>query len=411
MKYNNSILLLITLFFGLSNVASAKFYCAEKNMGCFKNNHIMASGGGSIEVQNIESARQKNNYYKRLQILLSLTPNDMQKHRGNNQSISRKLPVEGLMVKKVDFDFNASREVPTQKATNPKKAKTNSDPKFLFRAGKRALDMENYPEAKKYFKELLSILEAKGEESLELANALHEMGRLHLNLGAYGKAAPLFLRSLSLKEKKLSLEHPSVASTRAKLGDLYKAQGAFGKAEKFYLRALSIYEKHSGLEEKTVAEIKMNMGDIYFSKKQYVKAEKFYFKATAIYKKVLHGSNHPIIVRIDAKLAEIYAQNGDLRKAEDFYLDAIVKSKKVLGPEHASVARAMKKLADFYQNNKHYKNAEKNYLLTLSVATKAFGRDHPFVAEVRKSLSDVYESLGQHQKADSFRKKSMQIYG
>ena len=414
MKFNKLILLVIFISFQLLQVAGAKSRCASDIEGCSQNSSV--SAWEKILTHTEEATKlglQKHQENRWAEVFQSLTSLFSSRKQITHQNIERFISDDAdSYITRVEFDFEASRDEPAKGAN--KKAATaspeNNDPKFLLRAGKRAIAANQYSKAKTYLERLLDVLESKGEESVELADALHEMGTLHLDLGKYGKAAPYFLRSLSLKEKLLGKEDASVAATRAKLGSLYKAKGEFGKAESFYLRALSIYEKHTGKEEITVADIWMDLGDIYLSKRQYVKAEKFYHRSEAINIKA-RGRGHPVIARIDAKLAEIFAQNGDLKKAENFHLEAIVKAKKALGPEHTSVVRAMKKLADFYQSNKHYKNAEKSYLMTLSVATKAFGEKSPFVAEIRKSLSETYEFLGDHEKANALRKKSMQVYG
>ena len=402
MQNNKYILLAIFLSLTLFNVSHAKSYCGESKQSCGEINNSNSNG----LINDNYWVNTWANFISTLNTKLS-----QQKLVTPNKLIAVNTSQQSYQFKKIDFNHFASREerLKDSAVVDHYRNVDVKDPAILLKAGRSALAVGDYAKAKKWLGQLLEIEEEKGKETIGLADALHEMGHLNLNLGKYNKAAPLFLRALSIKEKILTLEHPSVAATWAKLGDLYKAKNELGKAEDFYLRALAIYEKHSGLEEGVVADMWMDLGDIYLVKNQYDKAEKFYLRSKAIHKKN-SGSNHPIISRIDAKLAEVFTHKGDLQKGENFYLKSIAVAKKTLGKNHVSVARALKNLADFYKKNKHYRVAERSYKETLSVAVKVFGEKSPFVAEVVKSLTEVYESLGEFKKAEELKKKTIQAY-
>ena len=407
MKINKSIYLFVILLSGFAGVSEAK---SQYNQ----------NSGNNVETSTpLKSTNYFINSWANIINKLSSKPHSLFQNQSNDaRHHSKNVTIHSAKKHtyiRIDFKHEASREDYMKNAaivehySNIGKHAKIQDTKALLKAGTSALAVGKYGKAKKWLTQLVKIEEDKGEESLELADALHAMGMLHLDLGQYDKALPLFTRSLALKEKKLSIEAPSVADTQAKLGDLYKAKGMLRRAEEFYLKALSIHKKHTGLEDSAIADIWMELGDIYFQRGEYGKAEKYFLRSKSINTKS-RGANHPIITRIDSKLAEIFTHNGDLEKGEDFYLKAVETAKQTLGENHTTVARAMKNLADFYKNNKHYRQAEHSYQETLKVATKVFGKKAPFVAEVVKSLSEVYESMGNFKKAEQLKKQLIQQY-
>jgi|SRR5271166_762227 len=64
--------------------------------------------------------------------------------------------------------------------------------------------------------------------------------------GKYSEAIPLAQRILSLRERELGADHPSVATALSDLAMLYYQAGRYGEAEPLYQRASAIYEKALG---------------------------------------------------------------------------------------------------------------------------------------------------------------------
>ena len=71
-------------------------------------------------------------------------------------------------------------------------------------------------------------------------------------MGDYGRAEPLYKRSLNIREKALGPEHPKVAQSLNNLAGIYKALGDYARAEPLYKRSLAINEKALGLEHSAV---------------------------------------------------------------------------------------------------------------------------------------------------------------
>ena len=76
--------------------------------------------------------------------------------------------------------------------------------------------------------------------------ALNNLAGLYESQGKYGKAEPLYQRSLAIREKALGPDHPDTAQSLNNLANLVSEQGKYGQAEPLYQRSLAIFEKALG---------------------------------------------------------------------------------------------------------------------------------------------------------------------
>jgi tetratricopeptide (TPR) repeat protein len=86
------------------------------------------------------------------------------------------------------------------------------------------------------------------EETIETALRLNNLGSLLYGKGQYGKAEPLYVRSLEIYESVLGGEHPDVALSLNNLAALYYLQGHYEQAEPLYRRSLEINEQTLGTD-------------------------------------------------------------------------------------------------------------------------------------------------------------------
>ncbi|OYQ64010.1 hypothetical protein B9G53_13750 [Pseudanabaena sp. SR411] len=66
------------------------------------------------------------------------------------------------------------------------------------------------------------------------------------------------MRSLSILERQLGADHPSVAASLNNLALLYEAQGKYSEAEPLYLRAIQIFKKALGSGHPNTVTVRQN---------------------------------------------------------------------------------------------------------------------------------------------------------
>jgi len=112
-----------------------------------------------------------------------------------------------------------------------------------------------YVEAEPLYLQALKIYQdVHGENHVDVAATLNNLGVLHRMHGQYTQAEPLLVRALEIKERVHGPDHPDVALSLHNLGQLYIAQGQPEKAEPLYRRALAIREQAFGPTHGEVAK-------------------------------------------------------------------------------------------------------------------------------------------------------------
>ena len=148
------------------------------------------------------------------------------------------------------------------------------------------------------------------EAALRKVLAVHSEDPLILNnLGVvldaeakYAEAEPLYKLALTIDEKTLGPDHPTVAICLNNLALLYSSQGRYAEAEPLYKRALTIDEKVLGPDHPDVAIRLSNLGLLYYSQGKYAEAEPLFKRALTIDEKVL-GPDHPDVATVAENLA------------------------------------------------------------------------------------------------------------
>ena len=110
-------------------------------------------------------------------------------------------------------------------------------------------------------------------EDPQFAFSLHQLALLYFTQGKYNEAEPLYLRSLSIKEKQLGENHPDVATSLNNLAGLYLYQGKYNEVESLFLRSLSIGENQLGENHLDVTYSLNNLANLYCEQGKYNEAE------------------------------------------------------------------------------------------------------------------------------------------
>lgn len=97
------------------------------------------------------------------------------------------------------------------------------------------------------------------EDSIDLAYALNHRGYSLSERGKYGRAEPLYLQALQMRQKLMGTEHPDVANSLNNLALLYYYQGRYEEAEPLYVQALQMNQKLMGTEHPDTLTIQRNL--------------------------------------------------------------------------------------------------------------------------------------------------------
>ncbi|QNP29235.1 tetratricopeptide repeat protein [Cylindrospermopsis curvispora] len=224
--------------------------------------------------------------------------------------------------------------------------------------------------------------------------------------GFYQQAAPYREQCLTVSEKRLGENHPSVANSLNNLATLYQAQRRYTEAEPLYLRSVSIKEQELGKNHPFVATSLNNLATLYQAQRRYTEAEPLYLRSVSIKEQEL-GKNHPSLVSSLNNLASLYQVQGKFQDAESLYERALSICEQELGKNHPDMASSLHNLAGLYQAQGRYEDAESAYELVLSIDKQQLRENHPDVASSLHNLAGLYKVQGRYEDAEPLYERAL----
>lgn len=197
---------------------------------------------------------------------------------------------------------------------------------------------------------------------------------------------------LSLSERTLRPEHPTIAFFLRKLALAADAFGNISQGLRLRERALQVGEPSLAPCHPEVAGL---LNDLAISLKEdgdYRGATKLYERAFANHQKCL-GVNHSLIATVVHNQASLAVEMGDLAEAEKLEQRAVNIWSSSLGPSHPFVATGLDSLADVVASRGQYAKARALYEHALRIR-RAVGPDNPEVAWTLTSLARTIAESG-----------------
>lgn len=224
-----------------------------------------------------------------------------------------------------------------------------------------------------------------GENHPSYAMSLNNLAVFYFDIGQYTKAEPLYNEALSIWKKTLGPSHPNYALALNNLAAVYEDRQQYTEAEKLYTQAMEIRKNTFGENHDDYAVSLNNLAGLYASMKQYTKAERYILQANAIWKRILKDDNPNIALGLN-NLAATY-RRGQIKpaEAEQLYLQAIERRKKVLGEYHPLTAETENDLALLYTNLKQFKKAEPLLLGSSNKTMQSLLATFPVLSEKEKA--------------------------
>lgn len=245
-----------------------------------------------------------------------------------------------------------------------------------------------------------------GENHVDTAESLNDMGELRYLQGQYGKAAELWQRALNVRTRLLETDDERTAETLNNLGNLRRKTGDPKAAERDLRKALSMRERilarreadstSTEKERKTarnnVAQSLNNLGGLLwrqYGPEKYDEAERLYHKALKLRQKV--GPAHPEVGKMYNNLAKLLEARGQLDTAEAYYRKAlrIWQDEKGLGQEHQYIARVLHSLAEMCLETGRVEEANSTCREALDMRLKLLAEDHQEVAQSKQLLETI----------------------
>lgn len=294
-----------------------------------------------------------------------------------------------------------------QKALEVRQAKLGADhpdvAETLNDMGSLERRRGSYTAAEALYRKALAIREAKLPASdPRIAESLTELAALYETMGDAKAAQPLLERALKLRRDALGQDSVEVAETLTQMAiaEQLSPKGDPARAEDELRLAIGIRERKLGVNHPTVADSQIALGDLLFTQKKADVAVTFYNKALAIREKAL-GKDHPLYAEALQRLGRLERARGNLKAAGDYFTQALAIRQAALGQQHplyaetevslASVQIGQGQIADALPKLGHALEVNDSLLKSLSGAADETRVDA--VLRSARDLEDITYSL------------------
>ena len=153
-----------------------------------------------------------------------------------------------------------------------------------------------------------------GEESLDVAENLINLGVLAMRRGDASHAEPIFRQGLATYRRLLPAEHPLIADAMTNLARSLDREGKPDQAEPIYIDALAVQRHLFGDVHADVATTLNNLAVLYVGRGDYVKARTMMQQVVDVWTQ-LAGAAHPLALASRGNLGVIEREQGDYAAA------------------------------------------------------------------------------------------------
>ncbi|KAF8177900.1 hypothetical protein K438DRAFT_1605615 [Mycena galopus ATCC 62051] len=148
-----------------------------------------------------------------------------------------------------------------------------------------------------------------------------------------------------------------------------------------------------------ISRFGLQYADIYYYAGRSTEATKLEINALEKSREIL-GDDHPNTLTAMNNLANTYCSLGQFKDAEQMQLVVLEKRRKILSDKHPDTLTAMSNLADIFHSLGRFEDAEQLQLVVLEKRRKILSDDHPDVLTAMNNLANTYHSLGRFEDAE-----------
>ena len=231
----------------------------------------------------------------------------------------------------------------------------------LVNRGRIFLAKGDYTEAEKTAQRAnQSAVKTYTDNSTKTAPTQKLLSDIYYTLGDYDKAEENILKALLSQERQFSRNHVEVARSLSQLALIKFHKGDDkNEVEKLMLEARDIMANKLGKDNPQYAEILKNVAVLYISEKKYDIAFSSLTVAESIWRAKTGTKNNINAASIYTLTGDVYYQQKNYKKAEEFYNKSKDLYEKFFSATHPEYVKVLSKLSKVYYMERDYKKSKK----------------------------------------------------
>ena len=216
------------------------------------------------------------------------------------------------------------------------------------------------------------------------ARLLAVLGGIHGNLGLYREAEDLLEEALTVEERRVGPDDPSLLPLLGSQGNALSGLGELDRAETTLRQAVELaHRAELPAEEATALN---RLAALLVGQRRLDEAEPLALRAVAL-REASVGADDPLTAETSVNLALVEIDRGHPELAEPRLARALATLEEHRGPDHPSVAAVVNNLASARNALARFGEAEALYRRALDSGVRRLGAEHPEVAVMRNDLA------------------------
>lgn len=185
----------------------------------------------------------------------------------------------------------------------------------------------DYEQAETYVAAALTNQEKQfGRNHIDVARSLSQLALIRFyNGNDPGEIEPVITEARNIIATQLGTANPRYAEALKSLAVVYLSQNRTNEAFQLLTEAAEIWKLKTGSKNNiNLASIHILTGDVYYQQRNLAKAEEFYGKARSLYEKFF-STNHPEYVKAISKLSKVYYMQRQYKASKRLIEEALGK--------------------------------------------------------------------------------------
>lgn len=235
---------------------------------------------------------------------------------------------------------------------------------------------------------------AIGEESVEVATTLNNIGRVLVQKGDFAGAVKYYLRALDIRQKRLGTDHLDYAATAFNAGQSLHQMGEYDQAVALYNQFLKVAMVKFNKQHRDIAVVLSGIAQIYQERKQYKAALELYEQSLEVGRAAL-GHYHPEVAMLLNRLGNYYFETEDFDSALLTYEEGLCIEQRVLEKTHPNIIVTFSNIGEIYRQKGDYDRAIRLYTQAMKLQKIRHGEKSLEVAGALNVIGLIFDQKGE----------------
>ncbi len=249
---------------------------------------------------------------------------------------------------------------------------------------------------------------AFGPEHIDVACTQSVKGDVLAKMGRTAEAMTVTQEALHTLGHLDQLNTPIADCCYFNMREICEQSGLLDEAAEWGKKTLDVRRKLYQPDAPNIAVVLDRLGDDYFWLGDFEAARLYYEQSIAVYRKTL-DAHHSSVLTVQRRLANLYAEKGDVQRALELAIPAVQQQVRALGEMHPRLEVEYEGLAEIFVKAHQWDSAKTYYrkalLLTSSPDVKRYRRD---AALVFQRLGDAWCEMGETDSAAACLRESLE---